>query len=466
MCAAALSSYTGVMSAQVSAPTSGIWRPEAIDSRLVLHVYACVMIPLGLTAYMWPTLTGIPGHADTWYATARIIGAAVAAIGAIAAALAAIEEPLGRRRALLGVAHAHVLFGVLFLIQWTTVLTGTIPSLAGWAPLVIGLVLLYLAITGPGGDFRPRGTPLHTVGNAAGDARGATLFAIRNKPGLAALRSQYEEQIRQAARHEERARLARDLHDAVKQQLFVIQTAAATVQARLASDPDGADQALELVRSAARDAMTEMEAMLEQLQAAPLANAGLVASIRKQCEALELRTGAQVHFELGALPPDAALNPGARQAVFRVAQEALANVARHARARTVSVRLDTNGSELVLTVRDDGTGFEPGAPGRGMGMSNIAARAAEVGGNVEVASAPARGTALRFALPFDAPPPLWPYAVRAALWGVALLTAVAIVASAGLSARPLGAACAVIAGIAVARYTLAIYRLSAQRTTA
>ncbi len=466
MCAAARSSYTGLMSAQVSAQTSGIWRPEAIDSRLVLHVYACVMIPLGLTAYMWPTLTGTPGHPYTWHATARIIGAAIAAVGAIAAALAAIEEPLGRRRALLGVAHAHVLFGVLFLIQGITVLTGTIPSLASWAPLIIGLVLLYLAVTGPGGDFRPRRAPLHNVGNAAGDAPGVTLFALRSKPGLAALRSQYEEQIRQAARHEERARLARDLHDAVKQQLFVIQTAAATVQARLDTDLDGATQALEQVRSAARDAMTEMEAMLEQLQAAPLANAGLVASIRKQCEALGLRTGAQVHFELGALPPDAALNPGARQAVFRVAQEALANVARHARAQTVSVRLDTNGSELVLTVRDDGAGFEPGAPARGMGMSNIAARAADVGGSIEVASAPERGTALRFALPFDALPSLWPYAVRAALWAVALIAAVVIVASAGLSVRPLGAAGAVIAGIAVARYTLAIYRLSGQRTTA
>ena len=294
-------------------------------------------------------------------------------------------------------------------------------------------------------------------------------------PGSRRCARSTEEQIRQAARHEERARLARDLHDAVKQQLFVIQTAAATVQARLGTDPDGATQALEQVQSATRDAMTEMEAMLEQLQAAPLANAGLVASIRKQCEALELRTGAQVRFELGALPPDAALNPGARQAVFRVAQEALANVARHARARTVSVRLDTNGLELVLTVRDDGAGFEPaagpaggksGAPARGMGMSNIAARAAEVGGSVEVASAPNRGTAIRFALPVDALPSLWPYATRAALWSVALLAAVAIVASAGLSARPWGAAFAVIAGIAVARYTLAIYRLSAQRTTA
>ena len=462
MCAASRSSYTGCMNAT--------WRPEAIDSRLALHVYACVAIPLGLVAYMWPMLTGTTGDPSPWHTSTRIVGAAIAGVGTIAAALAEIEEPLGRRRALLGFAHAHILFGVLFLIQWTTVLAGRIPSIAGWTPLSIGLVLLYLALTGPGGDFRPRRAPLFD----GGDSRGATRFAIRNKPGLAALRSQYEEQIRQAARHEERARLARDLHDAVKQQLFVIQTAAATAQVRLEADHDGANQALDQVRSAARDAMTEMEAMLEQLQAAPLANAGLVSSIRKQCEALGSRTSAQVQFELGALPPDAALEPGARQAVLRVVQEALSNVARHARARAVFVRLDTNGSELVLTVRDDGIGFESaeGRAGeksslaRGMGLSNIAARASEVGGNLEVASAPDRGTALRFALPFDALPSLWPYATRAALWSVVLLAAIAVVASSGLSARPWVGGFAVIAGIAVARYALAVYRLSAQRTTA
>ena len=461
MCAAGGSSYTGCMTAT--------WRPEAIDSRLAFHVYGCVAIPLGLVAYMWPMLTGTEGYPSSWHTGTRVVAAAVAGVGTIAAALAAIEEPLGRRRALLGFAHAHILFGVLFVIQSTTVLSGRIPSIAGWTPLTIGLVLLYLAVTGPGGDFRPRRTPLFD----AGDARGATLF-IRNKPGLAALRSQYEEQIRQAARHEERARLARDLHDAVKQQLFVIQTAAATAQVRLDADHDGANLALEQVRSAARDAMTEMEAMLEQLQAAPLANAGLVASIRKQCDALGLRTGAQVQFEVGALPADAALDPGARQAVLRVVQEALSNVARHARARTVSVRLDTNGSELVVTVRDDGIGFEPPA-GRagdrtsgstGMGLSNIAARASEVGGNLEVTSAPDRGTALRFALPFDALPSLWPYATRAGLWSVVLVAALAVVASSGLSARPWLAGFAAIAGIAVGRYVLAIYRLSAQRTTA
>ena len=196
----------------------------------------------------------------------------------------------------------------------------------------------------------------------------------------------YEQQIRQGVRQEERARLARDLHDAVKQQLFVIQTAAATVQTRFDTDADGARIAIEQVRSSTREAMTEMNVMLDQLQAAPLENTGLIASLRQQCEALGFRTGAEVAFEPGALPAETALPPGAREAVLRAAQEALSNVARHARAKTVQVALAVEGPDLVLTVRDDGSGIVAKPGSSGMGMANLAARAQEIGGRFELDS--------------------------------------------------------------------------------
>ena len=202
------------------------------------------------------------------------------------------------------------------------------------------------------------------------------MFAIRNKRSLCGLRSQYETEIRNAARQEERARLARDLHDAVKQQLFVIQTARRDGAGALRHRRAGARAAVEQVRTAAREAMTEMEAMLDQLQSAPISNAGLVAFLRKQCEAIGFRTGAAVRFEPGALPDDRMLDPGVRQAIARVAQEALSNVARHARARNVEVSLGLVEGSLVLTVRDDGGGFAPGdqPPGHGHGESRGACR--------------------------------------------------------------------------------------------
>src|SRR5215218_4994171 len=229
---------------------------------------------------------------------------------------------------------------------------------------IVGVVLLYLAITGAGSDFPAPLRPL-APDPAHPRARG---FVIRNKPTIGRLRSEYEQQIRAAARQEERARLARDLHDAVKQQLFAIQTAAATVQARFDADPAGARLALEQVRSAAREAMTEMEAMLDQLQAAPIENAGLVAFLRKQCEALGFQTGAKVTFTVGTLPAETAVDPPVRQTMARVAQEALSNVARHARASNVSVSLGTSDGRLVLIVKDDGSGFVTEQEPRRMGM--------------------------------------------------------------------------------------------------
>lgn len=436
-------------------------RPEAIDSRLVFHVYACLAIPAGIIVYMWPTLTSMTADSSIWFAYGRIVAAAVAALGCCAASFAAMDDRVARRRGLVGFAYAHILFGAMLLAQWMVVLSATIPALVGWAPLIVGLVLMYLALTGPGSDFRRALPPLRD--DATGGVR---VFAVRNKPGIDVLRSQYEQQIRQAASQEERARLARDLHDAVKQQLFVIQTAAATAQARFDTDADGAKAAVDQVRSASREAMTEMEAMLEQLQATPLENAGLVAALKKHCEALGFRTGAQVTFELGTLPTDATLDPSARQAIFRVAQEALSNVARHARARNVGVSLGAADGRLVLTIQDDGRGFKVEGRPRGMGMANIAARAAEVGGNLEVMSVPDRGTTVRFSVPCQQQPSPAPYATRALVWGGVLIAAVSFVMLSGFSARPWGAAVALIAGIAVARYSIAAYRLGRPEATA
>lgn len=430
-------------------------RPEAIDSRLVFRVYAFLTIPPGIIVYSWPMLTSMQGDPTLYFAPGRIGAAVVTAAGCCATAFAAIDEPLGRARGLLGFADAHIVFGAMLMAQWVAVLSPTVPAFVGWAPLLVGLVLLYLAITGPGADF----TSALPVLRPDPASPGATLFAVHNKPGIGRLRSQYEEQIRQAAKQEERARLARDLHDAVKQQLFVIQTAGATAQARLATDSDGARAAVDQVRVAAREAMAEMEAMLDQLQGAPIENAGLVTFLKKQSEALGFRTGAEVMFEAGALPDERALDPGAREAISRVAQEALSNVARHARARHVAVTLDTVDDWLVFTVQDDGSGFEGTGKPRGMGMANIGARATEVGGTFEVASVPRRGTTVRFSVPCRQPPSARPYATRAVAWGVLLMAMSGFMFSRGVSARPWTLAIALIAAIAVARYSAAAYWL-------
>lgn len=217
------------------------------------------------------------------------------------------------------------------------------------------------------------------------------------------LQQRWQEEIREAAAQQERNRLARDLHDSIKQQLFSIRVASATVEARWDSDPQGAREALTHVRKSAYEATAEMQALLHQLRPEALANAGLVEALREQCEALGYRTGAQVEIEIGELPADEQLPPTSPEALFRIAQEALANVARHARAGRVRVRLGVAGREagraLELVVWDDGKGFDLPQAGSGMGLRNMRDRLQPFGGSLDIESTPSAGTRLRARLP-------------------------------------------------------------------
>ena len=329
--------------------------PSRIDTRMVLRVYAAVTIVAGLNI-AGTGIRGIPGMTLAAASVIWVAGAVIFAAGCAAWGLALNDDPVGRLRSIRWFAAGHVLVGLLVATQSAQLQLFPMP--VALAPLLTGLALLLLTIPG------------HLFGE---EGPGSTTARIQ---------STYDEHIRQIARREERARLARDLHDAVKQQLFVIQTAAATAQTRFDDDPEGAREAVTQVRTAAREATTEMEALLDELQAAPMENTGLVEALKKQCEALALRTGADVRFEPGTQPPAGSLRPGTHEAIYRVAQEALANVARHARASRVVVSLQWNANRLVLRVSDNGSGVDTGQARKGMGMTNMRERAAEVGGDL------------------------------------------------------------------------------------
>src|SRR2546426_8028027 len=302
-------------------------------SRIVLRLYFAVVGGLGAIVFMWGPmwlsslhLTNQPfGRA----ALVRVFGAITLAAGCCAAAFAAVDDPRARLKCLLWFAAAHGVVFIAIVIQRGAIWGPGPADYAVWLILAATLVLLTAEYEYPVTAL------IRALGGSAPNP------AER-------LRTAHERQIREAAGQEERNRLARDLHDSIKQQIFAIQTAAATAQIRFETDADGARQALDQVRASARDAMTEMEGMLDQLRAIPLANAGLVEALKKQCEALGFRTGAHVDFRLGTLPTDEALPSGTQQAMLRVAQEALANVARHARASHVTVSLDSVSGRLQL----------------------------------------------------------------------------------------------------------------------
>ena len=135
------------------------------------------------------------------------------------------------------------------------------------------------------------------------------------------LRANLTARVHDTAAQQERNRLARELHDSIKQQIFGISMGAAAVEARWDSDPQGAKEALARVRRSAQEAMVEMDAVLQHLSPAPLEKVGLVQALRDQCKALGYRTGAEVAVQFGALPTDDQLPPGAQESLFRIAQE-------------------------------------------------------------------------------------------------------------------------------------------------
>src|SRR5215208_4746229 len=102
-----------------------------------------------------------------------------------------------------------------------------------------------------------------------------------------------------------------------------------------------------------------METLIDQLQTAPMENTGFEDALRRQCDALGYRTGAKVTLTIGALPTSTALIPGAYDALYRFAQEALHNVGRHARASTVNVHFGVRAGQRELSVADDGASFIP-----------------------------------------------------------------------------------------------------------
>jgi signal transduction histidine kinase len=425
-------------------------RPEAINTRWIFRAYAALTLLAGFLLLGWgPMWFGTDLVGEPWGKAAliRVLGSIIIAAGCCAAGFAAIDDPRVRRRSLFWFAAGHTVVWLVVLTQRIAIWGPGLAETAAQLSFAVVFVLFYLWATS-------EGESAHGVMTS--------LFGSANPNSAEQLRSQYEQQIREVARQEERNRLARDLHDSIKQQIFVIQTAAATAQARFDGDQAGAKLALEQVRGSAREAMTEMQVMLDQLRAVPLENAGLVESLKKQCEALGFRTGARVEFKLGTLPPTEILPPGAHEAILRAAHEALANVGRHARAGSVLVSLGSVHGHLELRVQDDGAGFDPNRSSRGQGIANMHARAEEFGGKFELISQPGNGTSVAFSIPYTSTETPREYRQRAVTWGILLVISILVLArtkSGGM------AAVSVIAAVGVVRYIVA-YRRARMRTEA
>ncbi|WP_156119222.1 GAF domain-containing sensor histidine kinase [Modestobacter caceresii] len=201
-----------------------------------------------------------------------------------------------------------------------------------------------------------------------------------------------------SATQTERDRIRRDLHDGLGPTLAGIGLAVQAVQAQLGDRADpGSAALLARLKDEVDAAVGEVRRILDGLRPAPLDAVGLVAALQRHAAALSSTVPVRVTAE--ELPP---LRPDVETAAYRIAQEALTNVARHSRARSAELGLRARDGHLEVAVADDGAGFGPADPARcdGVGLDSMRTRAQAVGGDLTVTSGPS-GTRVVAGLPLE-----------------------------------------------------------------
>jgi signal transduction histidine kinase len=242
-----------------------------------------------------------------------------------------------------------------------------------------------------GGDFHPR------IEVSGGDEIGQLEDAFNRMTGqLSAAVDAERVRAGADARQAERARIARELHDSISQDLFSLSLLAAGLNKALHGDPVLWPEVTAMERTSAR-AMREMQALLLELRPVALEDAGLVPAVTELCQAYQERLAIKVTAELG----EVSLGSAAEHAVLRIVQEALGNAARHGAPETILVRLSQRDGSVTVEVRDDGRGFDPGgvADRHGMGLTLMRERVTELGGEFQVDATPGEGAAIMVRLP-------------------------------------------------------------------
>ena len=306
----------------------------------------------------------------------------------------------------------------LLLVAFVALIWGAGPSLLA---TLVGTILLYYTVLPPQFTFvMPTlsqvvstvwllmvGVTTTVAGSRAerlrreAQALAASLAEERGR--LVRAQAEVTARAQESAAMEERARLARELHDSVTQSLFSTMLHARAAQMalqRMDLDRSGAlGRSIAQVSELTRGALAEMRVLIFELRPDALAEEGLVAALRKHADALHARVGLIVEVEAPAerLP----LADTTEEHLYRLALEALHNVVKHARANYAWVRLELDHSgALTLDITDDGVGFDPAIvqPGH-LGLGTMAERAARAGGGAEIRTAPGCGTTVRVAIP-------------------------------------------------------------------
>jgi len=206
-------------------------------------------------------------------------------------------------------------------------------------------------------------------------------------------------EVQSTALLEERRHLARELHDSVSQALYGIALGAQTARMLLDRDPSKLAEPLDYVLEQAEAGLTEMRALIFELRPEILEAEGLVVALTKRADALAARHNLTVKT---SFCPEPTVGLAAKEALYRLAQEATHNIVKHAKASSVTITL-TSDAALSLTITDNGRGFDPHQAFEGhLGLKSMRERVEGLGGRFQLISSPGQGTQIQAHLPHTA----------------------------------------------------------------
>ena len=226
--------------------------------------------------------------------------------------------------------------------------------------------------------------------------------AVRDISERERLEGDLRTQAAELAASQERSHLARELHDSVTQALFSMGLTLRTLELLLETDPDEPPGKLAELRELQKDALAEMRTLIFELRPSSLESDGLVQALRTHATAVQRRTGLMIVVDA---EPVERLPLATEEALYRIGQEAIHNVVKHANASYATVRIAAEGDDrLRLTVTDDGDGFDPTEVPRGhLGLIGMRQRIDLVGGELRVESTPGSGSTIEALVPLEAP---------------------------------------------------------------
>jgi signal transduction histidine kinase len=298
---------------------------------------------------------------------------------------------------------------------------GEIPTALGYlgdaAPIVGGSVLLFTAVAGMVGivyGFLAARGPVARLGRIteASEAWGRGELSVtvedsssdelgqlaRQLDQMAYQLQQLLDTRRELAVLKERNRLARDLHDTVKQLAFAGAAQIGTARTLINREPQAARPHIEEAERILLELREELSNLILELTPPVLADKGLAAALSEYSNSWSRQNEIAVDMSMQGDHP---LPSEVSETVFRIVQEALANAARHSNARNVQINLSYENDDLRCIINDDGLGFDPSAEQTGFGLHSMVDRAAALGGESTVESQPGQGTVVTVSVPID-----------------------------------------------------------------